>query len=358
MLFAAIVLGVVGVAALIGLVYVVGQAVVLKSTAEALQAELKQFKEGGFDRLITNKLAILTQAAVQELQNREKVIKEISARSLEEEHRTREAAERFKTDLGDVRAKINSLQELQGKVGELNDLLKPQQLRGELGEVIVRTLIADKLPPSQYEEEHTFADGKKVEFAIRLDERLIPVDSKLQLEGYKRMREAPEDRRQALRTEFKRAIRQKIDEVRGYIKPEEGTYHFALMVIPSEAVYYELIANKDFVEKDGVYDYARSQDVFLVSPLTFWAYLTVIAQGLHGMEVGRRSEEILSSLQSIASHIQQFASDEFRLVGDHLRNAQAKYDAAQKELRDITDGLADLKRLKANRFTEQGVTVG
>lgn len=286
-----------------------------------------------FNKLIAEKLTLLTDKATQELGTREKVIRE------------------FQENFGAVTTKIDSLKELQTEVGELNDLLKPQQLRGELGEVIVRNLLADKLP-KQYEEEHTFSDGKKVEFVIRLNQKLIPVDSKLQLEDFKRMREVDERQRQALRAEFKRKVKQKIDEVKQYIRPEEGTMNFALMVIPSEAVFYELIAGKDFTEDGGLYEYARIQHVFVTSPLTFWAYLTTIAQGLKGLEIERRAEEVLSELQTLAADIRNFAQDEFRKVGVHLRNATAQYDEAERTLRDVEQGLGTLERMESTTQQE------
>ncbi|HBH97301.1 MAG TPA: hypothetical protein DDX89_05910 [Candidatus Omnitrophica bacterium] len=354
MMWVAVVLGLFLAAVLI---YVVSVAVRLKDAAGALHSELQAFKEGKVDQLIGAKLSLLTNRAAEELASREKAIQDVHLKLVDQEEKTRKAAEQFKNDLGTITAQIAGLMGLQPQITELNDLLKPQQLRGELGEVIVRRLIADKFPPAHYEEDYAFADGKKVEFVIRVDDRLIPVDSKFQLEDFKRLREAPEDRRQALRTEIKRKIRQKIDEVQAYIKPKEGTYPFALMVIPSEAVYYEVIAQKDFVEPEGLYDYARAHDVFLVSPLTFWAYLTVIAQGLRGLEIGRRSEEILASLETIASRLQRFAGDEFRVLGDHLRNAKAKYDEACDALQEIDGDLTALKRLNTEQPTEQGANV-
>lgn len=335
-------------------IYIVREATVLKTTATALQAELQQFKEGGFDRLISEKLSSLTQQAAEELEARERLIQQSRTELLEQQRRTVEATEQFKTDLGTVRTKIEALSELQNQVGELNDLLKPQQLRGELGEVIVRNLLADKLP-KQYEEDYTFSDGKKVEFVIRLNDKLIPVDSKLQLEDFKRMREADERQRQVLRTEFKRTVRQKIDEVQQYIRPEEGTANFALMVIPSEAVFYELVAAKEFTEEGGLYEYAQAQHVFLTSPLTFWAYLTTIAQGLKGLEIERRAEEVLSALQTLAADIRNFTSDEFRKLGVHLRNASTQYDEAERTLRDVEHGLTTLERVEST--TKQGATV-
>ena len=333
--------------------HLIKKATILETTATGLQNELTQFKQGGFGKLVKAELAILTQKAADELESREKQIQQGHVELLEQQRQATVAAQQIHTGLGAVTTQLQGLKGLQVQVGELNDLLKPQQLRGELGEVIARTLISDKLPKSQYEEDYTFSDGKKVEFVIRLNNKLIPVDSKLQLEDFKRMREAPDDRRQALRTEFKRNIKQKIDEVKNYVRPGEGTFNFALMIIPSEAVYYDIVANKDFIEEGGLYDYARTQNVFLVSPLTFWAYLTAIAQGLHGLEIERRAEEILASLHTLSSRIQDFSTNDFRLLGEHLRNAKTKYDDAKERLDDIQEGLVTLKRLSPDHVVEQ-----
>jgi len=303
-------------------------------------------------RLISDKLGVLTKKATDELAERERQLEQHRTDLLEQQKRATEAIERIKTDFGVVKTQITSLGELQTKVGELNDLLKPQQLRGELGEVIVRNLLADKLP-RQYEEEYTFSDGKKVEFVIRLNDKLIPVDSKLQMEDFRRLREANEQQRPALRAAFKRQVKQKIDEVKQYIRPQEGTMNFALMVVPSEAVFYELVASKDFTENGGLYEYAQMQHVFITSPLTFWAYLTTIAQGLKGLEIERRAEAVLSALQTLATDIRNFAQDEFRKVGVHLHNAASQYDEAERVLRNVQQGLSKLEHVEGEVISSQ-----
>jgi len=342
-----------GLAAIGLMVYLVREATVLKATAAALQAELALFKQGGFRAVVREELAALTQKA-EEFQQRDRLAREEArAQLLEQQQRATRAAEQFHHALGTVAAQIQSLAELQERVGELNDLLKPQQLRGELGEVIVRTLIADKLPRGHYEEDYTFADGKKVEFVIRLNDKLIPVDSKLQMEDFRRLREANEQQRPALRAAFKRQVKQKIDEVKQYIRPQEGTMNFALMVVPSEAVFYELVASKDFTENGGLYEYAQMQHVFITSPLTFWAYLTTIAQGLKGLEIERRAEAVLSALQTLATDIRNFAQDEFRKVGVHLHNAASQYDEAERVLRNVQQGLSKLEHVEGEVISSQ-----
>ena len=320
----------IGAILLVLVVYVVREAAVLRGVAQLVQHQLEALEQAS-GRQVEEREALIRQRDEALLQQRREAIEQIAA-----------IHQRF----GQVHTQIQGLRDLQDKVGELNDLLKPQQLRGELGEVIVRNLLADKLP-KQYEEEYTFADGKKVEFMIRLSDKLIPVDSKQIVEDYKRVREADERQRPALRTEFKRKVRQKIDEVKQYIRPQEGTANFALMVIPSEAVFYELVASKDFTEDGGLYEYAQAQHVFLTSPLTFWAYLTTIAQGLKGLEIEHRAEEVLASLQRLAAQIRNFVQEEFRKLGGHLRNASSQYDQAEKALKDVEQSLTNLERIGA-----------
>lgn len=343
---------IIGAVLVVLLIYVVREAALLKSTAVGLKAELEAFKTRGFDDLVRQKVESLELAAKRHVEDRERLIQEKSEELRTHQQNTLDQINKIHQAFGKVETQIEGLHDLPGKVGELNDLLKPQQLRGELGEVIVRNLLADKLP-KQYEEDHTFADGKKVEFAIRLGEKLIAVDSKLQIEDYKRVREADEKQRPALRTEFKRKVRQKIDEVKEYIRPQEGTYNFALMVIPSEAVFYELIANKDFTQDGGLYEYAQTKNVFLTSPLTFWAYLITIAQGLKGLEIEHRAEEVLASLQMLAGQIRSFTQEEFRKLGGHLRLANSQYDQAEKALKDVEHTLTNVERLGASHQSRE-----
>ena len=160
-------------------IYIVKEATVLRTTASTLQEELRHFKEGGFRQLVQGELTVITDRAKEELSSREKLIREGRDELIQQQERATKAAQEFQKSLGSVETRIQGLTGLQNKMDELNNLLKPQQFRGELGEVIIRALIADKLPSSHYEEDYTFADGKKVGFVIRLNDNLIPPALKL-----------------------------------------------------------------------------------------------------------------------------------------------------------------------------------
>ncbi|MBI3324106.1 MAG: DNA recombination protein RmuC [Candidatus Omnitrophica bacterium] len=243
--------------------------------------------------------------------------------------------ERFAQAVTEIEKDVTVFQELRVGLGDLANLLKPQQFRGPLGEILVRELIRDKLPAEYVREQHAFRNGARVDFAIALRDKLIPVDAKFPIENYKRVREAASEADQRrFRMEFRRDVKRHIDEVAQYIRPEEQTYNFAVMVIPSEGVYYEaIIREEDFTDDNSLYRYATARNVVAASPYTFWALLTVIEQGLRGFEISRQAERILQVMQGMTQDLRKFSQGEFRLIGEHLKNASRNFDLAGDTLK-------------------------
>src|SRR5437867_12794711 len=93
---------------------------------------------------------------------------------------------------------------------------------------------------------------------------------------------------------FARSLRDRIDEVADkYIRPDEGTFDFALMYLPAEAVYYEaVLRDEDQGDGKSVLAHAMRRKVIPVSPHTFYAYLLVIVHGLQGLRVEQRAREL------------------------------------------------------------------
>src|SRR5207247_8700374 len=93
----------------------------------------------------------------------------------------------------------------------------------------------------------SFQDGLTVDAVLRLPGGLVPIDSKFPLSGFRQILEAegPEQRERARRV-FVRDVRRHIDDIaEKYLRPAEGTLDFALMYIPAENVFYEVIARDD-----------------------------------------------------------------------------------------------------------------
>jgi DNA recombination protein RmuC len=240
--------------------------------------------------------------------------------------------------VGDVQKSLGGLEEANRKIYEvgkdiasLQEILRSPKLRGGLGEFFLEDLLAQVLPPQHFTTQYCFRSGEKVDAVIRLGSSLVPVDSKFPLENFKRIIDTKVDDEQArAKRQFAADVRKHIDAIATkYILPDEGTYDFALMYIPAENVYYEIIIKGDSNEEKSLSTYAMSKRVIPVSPNCFYAYLQAIVLGLKGMTIEQRAKEIIECLSRLQGDFTRFR-DEFSLIGKHLGHAQSSYQAAEK----------------------------
>ncbi|MEK6700006.1 MAG: DNA recombination protein RmuC [Nitrospirota bacterium] len=229
-------------------------------------------------------------------------------------------------------------------IASLQEILRAPKLRGGLGELFLGDLLAQIFPPAHYTLQHRFKSGEAVDAAIRIGQNLVPVDAKFPLENFRRIVEtASEEEQKAAKRKFIADVKKHIDAIAGkYILPDEGTFDFALMYIPAENVYYELIIKDEAVDTDkALLNYAFAKRVIPVSPNSFYAYLQTILLGLKGMHIEERAQEILQNLARLSGDFRKF-QDEFELVGKHLTNTKTRYDEADKRLAKFGDKLQSL----------------
>jgi len=211
---------------------------------------------------------------------------------------------------------------------KLEHALRPPKARGGFGELLLGNLLRDRLPPDAYTLQYGFKTGERVDAVIRV-ERLVPVDAKFPLDNFERLAEADADDERALHEKaFARDLKIHVDAIANkYIRPDEGTYDFALMYLPSEAVYYELVCGRT----GALLTYAHEKRVFPVSPTTFTSQLQVIALGLKGMQIEHRAHEVMAYVAQLQGDLGRFR-DDFQVVGKHIGNAQSRFAEAEKRL--------------------------
>lgn len=249
-----------------------------------------------------------------------------------------------------VAAELRNSQEVLGRVGKqlgeihqagrdlsqatqtLQSVLGGAKTRGSLGEVALETLLADALPRSAYETQFRFSTGTIVDAIVRTGGKIVSIDSKFPLEVYRRMLDTGEDARK----EFFQVVRKHAEAVaEKYILQDENTLDVALMFVPSEGVYYELLMTSD-AKLGRLDDHCRGKGILPVSPNTLHAYLSAIMMGLKGMQVAENAKHLLAGLAGLQGQLDSFAKV-YDTLGGHLRHAQQCYDEAERKL-DHTQG--------------------
>ena len=247
--------------------------------------------------------------------------------------------EDYRSTMGQVQNHLGRLQEatrsmevIGRDIASLQDILRAPKLRGGIGELFLAELLRQILPADHFILQHQFQDGTKVDAVILLGDGMIPVDAKFPLESFKRMLEADSDAARAqAKKEFTQTVKHRIDEIaEKYIHPDEGTYDFALMYIPAENVYYEIII-KDDTQAENLATYAMERRVVPVSPNSFYAYLQAIVRGLKGLRIERSAQRILESMGQLEHDLKQIV-EEFETVGRHITNARSSYEKVFRRL--------------------------
>lgn len=214
----------------------------------------------------------------------------------------------------DVHKQLGGINEFGKDMKDLSNILKSPKLRGGLGEQFLYEILANSLPNDLYKTQYKFRNGAIADAVIKTDKGLIPIDSKFPLENFKLMitSETPDERDRAKKT-FVKDVKKRIDEISSkYILPEEGTTNFAVMYIPSENVFYELIVNTPEVE-----DYAKKSNVFLTSPNTLNYQVKGILVAYQQQELQKHAGEILKSLAGIQVEAAKF-EQELGVLDGHI----------------------------------------
>lgn len=218
--------------------------------------------------------------------------------------------------ISQVQKNIGEFSEIGRGMKDLQVFLNSPKLRGNIGEQVLKELLKQFLPKESFNLQYTFKSGEKVDAAIKTSGGIIPVDSKFPMENFRKLSgDGDEATKKIASKDFERDVRRHIDDIaRKYILTEEGTIDYALMYVPSESIYYEIVNNQ------SLFDYAAERRVLPVSPTTFYAYLKAILMSFEGQKIEAQAKEILSSLRAIKSDYGK-VEENLGVLQRHLTNA-------------------------------------
>jgi DNA recombination protein RmuC len=250
---------------------------------------------------------------------------------------TRMVQDIFST-LGKVEEATVAVAEQAREFSSLQDLLKPPKARGGIGEAMLEELLRQVLPPQAYALQHRFTTGTIVDAVVRAGGKLVCIDSKFPLSNYRRMCDAKDDiERGSAQKAFASDVYGHIRDISTrYIIPDEGTFDFAVMYVPAEGVYGEVLNLSH--RGASLFETAIDRRVVPMSPLTLYGYLQTVLFGLKCLRIESTAKEVLEYCGRLQGDIDRFAG-EYEVLGRHLGNARAKYEEGYRRLERFRDKL-------------------
>jgi len=242
-----------------------------------------------------------------------------------------EVMDRLTKHLGEVQ---QSGRELTQAAQTMQTVLGGPKSHGVIGEAQLESLLGDVLPQSGYEFDYEFSNGATATAVLHAGRKLVAIDAEFPLDACRKVVEKGEE----ARGEFAAAVRKHVDGVaETYILPYEGTLELALMFVPSESAFVELLLTGD--EQGRLDDYCRQKHVLPVSPNSLHAYLGAVLVGLKGMEFEENAKRMLASLETVKKQFDQFGQAHAEL-GSQLQQMRNTYEEAGRRFASAQTTLA------------------
>ncbi len=257
--------------------------------------------------------------------------------------------------LEQVHQGLGEMHALAGGVGDLKRMLSHVKVRGIWGEVQLQQLLEQVFTHEQYQVNVAVRpnSSERVDFAIRLPGKgqtdapvWLPIDAKFPLEDYQRLLEAEERADAAMVEEagknLERRVREEAISIRKkYIDPPHTT-DFALLFVPLEGLYAELIRRPGLLE--GL---QTSERVILTGPTTLWAILNSLQIGFRTLAIERRSSEVWQLLGSVKQEFSKFG-DSLERVRKRIEQAGQDFEQIETRTRVINQRLRSVEALPAS----------
>ena len=243
---------------------------------------------------------------------------------------------------------IGEMNTLAKDVGNLNKMFSNVKVRGTWGEVQAENILSDMLTPAQYVKNFSPSRGAgTVEFAIRLpgknegEDVFLPIDSKFPREDFMRYSEAAgegdETAMKSALKDLKARVLSEAKDIRDkYIVPPKTT-DFALLFVPTESLYAELLRLDGFAET-----LQEQYKVVLTGPTNFAALINSLQIGFRTLQVEKNTERIWKLFRDLKMQFYRFGED-LEKSQKALGTASDKLEAAMRRSNTISGKLSRIE---------------
>lgn len=256
--------------------------------------------------------------------------------------------EKIQSHLKQAELQLMNLNNVGTSINELNNLLKLPHLRGGFGEQLLESMLSDLLPQDVYELQYRIVptSTERVDAVIKYPKMVLPIDSKFPREQVLPLFETNDPLKLEVArknlSDVMKAMAKQIKEK--YIHPEHGTTDMALLFVPSETLYFEILRNIKLCE-----DLAKLK-VFAVSPNTLAVTLNGVRLSREYYDMARGVEKTISEIKKAEQHFKNFEG-RFLEVGNQLGKAQNAFATATTHLSRYESAVTRLAGAEPERLS-------
>lgn len=311
---------------------------------------------------------ILVKSTEKRLDDMRQMVEEKLQKTLNE--RIGQSFELVRTQLENVQRGLGEMKTLAEDVGGLKKVLGNVKTRGTFGEIQLAALLEQMLSPEQYEANvKTRKNATEfVEFAIKLpgkdngkDVVYLPIDAKFPKDVYEQYIDAYEDGDSALMESTSKQLENTIKRMAKdihdkYIEPPFTT-DFAIMFLPFESIYAEVIRRTALVET-----LQKDYKIVITGPTTLGAILNSLQMGFRTLAIQKRTSEVWSVLGAVKTEFGKFGGmlekvqKNLQSAGDQLEEVMGKRTRAiERKLRQVEalPSEESKKMLSLNEFSDE-----
>lgn len=300
--------------------------------------------------IMTRQQENLTAATEKRLDEMRQMVDEKLQRTLNE--RIGQSFELVRNQLENVQKGLGEMKALAQDVGGLKKVLGNVKMRGTFGEVQLGALLEQMLSPEQYvtNVRTKRASTEFVEFAIKLPGKgdtdepvLLPVDAKFPKDVYEQYYDAYEAGNavavEVAGKQLEGTLKKMAKDIHDKYLDPPFTTDFAIMFLPFESIYAEVIRRTALVEQ-----LQRDYKVVITGPTTLGAILNSLQMGFRTLAIQKRTSEVWTVLGAVKTEFGKFGGmlekvqKNLQNAGDQLEEVMGKRTRAiQRKLRQVEE---------------------
>jgi len=324
---------------------------------EALAKDTKDGLEKNRDTL-EKKLADIQKQNEEKLEQMRVTVDEKLHDTLEK--RLNESFQSVSTQLESVYKGIGEMQTIATGVGDLKKVLSNVQARGNLGEIQLGAILEQILSPEQYEKQFVIKEAtkEKVDYVVKLPNKnnqeehlLLPIDSKFPTASYVRLTEAYESMAdkselETVSKQFETIVKDEARKISGKYIDTPRTTPFALMFVPTEGLFAEII------RRPALFEFLRQEyKITVVGPTNLAAFLSSLQMGFDTLAIQKRTSDVWKTLKEVNTGFRKFG-EALAKTKQKLISATNDIERAESKTRTIERKLNSAEKLSGGESVD------